>query len=529
MLGDYDMATENTKNLIKYIKEDDFESFQSIISNEDLDFYEYKEVNDHLLEISKNNSNNTNIEKYIECISDFIDTDMEELEEEDLFEEYEEVMSSLTNMDAVTLYLKDIRKYNLLSEEEELEYSTNYLKYSRLANRIIEAQTILPKLYKFIDDYNNQHKSPPITNTDIDYLTEPVTIDNKAIKDYLGYKLEPNTFFLYGLKWDVHVDIPENYLLEQIKRYKKIWKKSLPNNEYYEINFKPLLKHNLIPFLPFYLYYQNGDTIRKMSIEELKDRAKGYKDLLINSNLRLVISIAKRMSGNGLDMADLIQEGSLGLMKAVEKYNPKLGYRFSTYATWWIKQSIRRGVADQGRTIRLPVHRHEQISKIDKISRRLAEELNREPSIEEISDVVSKELNINPKKLANLLNNIHRTKSIDQQVSDDNNNSIKDYIADEDENAGPEKNSMNQDLKLKLIKLFNAILDERERIILILRQGIHSNSDCEEKEYTLQEIGKILNLTRERVRQIEIKALKKLRHPACGKIISGYFSFKSID
>lgn len=518
------MNLEQKKSIIKAIKEDDFYTFQKIINNDDLDLKDYNDIYNFLQQDSSEEED-IYLDKYIEAISEYLDID-------DIDDDADEDLDVLTsdlntnNLDAISLHMQDIRKHQLLSTEEEILYSTNFQKYNKKLKKLREYQQIYPKLVDFAKGYSFGTDLLEILEENSILNDKPIPLNKEVVKTELGINVDQNVFFIFKEEHQLYIDYPEEYILKVIEEYKEKHKLPFVKNTN-EINFKPFINKGFLDSVPFFIYYQTKDNeIKKMGEYELEQAIYDNREKIINSNLRLVISIAKKMVGKGLEMSDLIQEGYLGLMKAVEKYNPKLGFRFSTYATWWIKQSIRRGIADQGRTIRLPVHRHEQISKIDKISRRLAEELNREPTMDELSTAVEEELSMPRKKLANLLNNIQKTKSIDQKVSDDNNNSIKDYISDDKDDVSPEKLTLNEDLKDKLLKLFDAILDDREKTILILRNGIHS-SNSEEKEYTLQEIGFILGLTRERVRQIEIKALKKLRHPVCQKILTDYYYAKS--
>ena len=509
------------KLAFKAIKDVDFEAFQDIVENsEELDLSDYHDISKFLQEEVENG--HKNLQRFATCIGEYISELMDVDDSIDGYNELEE--QELNNMDSVSIHMKNIRQYDLLSAKEEIDYTTEYQKYAKLQKKLKQRELLVKKIQSFVDAYVEKHSEYPIVESQRGVLNlygEPLIIDSTILEKELNIKNQEN-FYIYNDK--VYDDIPFEYVTNLLYDY-KIEHRIPCIKGTNEINFKSLIKKEVMKEKPINIYLYIDKEIILLDEYRIQDKIEDLREKIVNSNLRLVISIAKRLTGNGLPMEDLTQEGSMGLMKAVEKFNPKLGYRFSTYATWWIKQSIRRGIADHGRTIRLPVHRHEQIGKIDKISRKLAEELNREPSLEELSEIVEKELGITRKKLASLLNNLHRTRSIDQTVSDDNNNSIKDYISDE-ENHSPERNTMNMELKTKLIFLFNTILDDRERTILILRNGIHS-SENEEKEYTLQEIGYILGLTRERVRQIEIKALKKLRHPVCQKYLSGFHSFKA--
>lgn len=495
-------------NIDKYIKNNDIDKFEEYLLNQ---LFTVDDLSNMLKYIEDNYKNNDSTVSFVEFIKDTKDTMVEENVEYD---------SSNVNLDSISLHMQDIREHDLLNADEEVEYATQYQKYNKILNHINECKEAKKDILLYLNSCVKENIKIPILYEGNLSSDNPMLLDIKEIKKDLKVKTN-NDWYYYDSDW-VEIDMPDFMVIEAVNKYKEE-KGNIPffkNTN--EVNFKKIVSDGYLEKPPLYIYILNDfNEIQKLEYDDLEELVSHYKDKIVNSNLRLVISIAKRMSGQGMPLEDLIQEGSLGLMKAAYKYNPKLGFRFSTYATWWIRQSIRRGIADQGRTIRLPVHRHEQISKINKISTRLSEELSREPTLDELSKVVDRDLGIPRHKLVNLLNNIHRTSSIDQKVSDENDNLIKDYIQD-DTNKTPELTLLNDDLKRKLLKLFDIILDEREKTILILRYGIHSNDEGEEKEYTLQDIGTVLNLTRERIRQIEIKALKKLRHPVCQKYLIGY-------
>ncbi len=352
-----------------------------------------------------------------------------------------------------------------------------------------------------------------ITYTEIADQLEHVDLDKAQMDDLyeallangvdITTEADPDDFEILALEGE---DDPELEMVHEAE------------SEVNEIDLEATLPKTIAVDDPVRMYLKEIGKVPLLSADEEIDLAKrmeegdeAAKKRLCEANLRLVVSIAKRYVGRGMLFLDLIQEGNLGLIKAVDKFDWRKGYKFSTYATWWIRQAITRSIADQARTIRIPVHMVETINKLIRISRQLLQEYGREPSPEEIAA----EMDISVDKVREILKIAQEPVSLETPIGEEEDSHLGDFIPD-DEVPAPADAAAFSMLKEQLVEVLDT-LTEREQKVLRLRFGLDDG-----RARTLEEVGKRFDVTRERIRQIEAKALRKLRHPSRSKKLKDY-------
>jgi RNA polymerase primary sigma factor len=480
--------------------------------------------------------------------------DAKELEEPSA-EELEALSADMIGIDdPVRMYLKEIGKVALLTAEEEVVLA----KAIELGEQLVDApgkgivslhEWTLHNTETKTRTAKTQHRLP--LGDEAHRLVREAISDKKIVKDLL---VQSPDFHLIRAGRDAQSDGTKQLLKEGRKLVETYNNKPGPETflplldwAYFAVHNGDLDSRDNIGLRAIYDWSRDGvafpalerfvtagreaDLLKRMGHDpevplntklahrkgELVRIGRDAREQLTSANLRLVVSIAKKYIGRGMSFLDLIQEGNIGLIRAVEKFDYEKGYKFSTYATWWIRQAITRAIADQARTIRIPVHMVETINRLIRVSRGLLQELGREPTVEEIAEAMSKgqEVQVTPEKVREIIKVSQEPVSLETPIGEEEDSHLGDFIEDRGALA-PAEAASHQLLKEQV----EAVLDSltgRERRVLQLRFGLEDG-----RARTLEEVGKEFNVTRERIRQIEAKALRKLRHPSRSRKLKDY-------
>lgn len=369
--------------------------------------------------------------------------------------------------------------------------TTKTTKGTKDAKATKESNESLEKAVKEV--VADSKKKKEITEAEfLERLVKPFELEDKAI-DQLVQDFEDNGISIVNEKGE-----PSSLSLKKEKDVQKAELKDMSAPASIRMNDPVRMYLKEIGRVPLLTAKQEVEIAHRIELGEME-----AKQELAEANLRLVVSIAKRYVGRGMQFLDLIQEGNMGLLKAVDKFDYRLGFKFSTYATWWIRQAITRAIADQARTIRIPVHMVETINKLIRIQRQLLQDLGREPTPEEIGA----EMDMTTEKVREILKIAQEPVSLETPIGEEDDSHLGDFIEDQ-EATSPEDHASYELLKEQLEDVLDTLTD-REENVLRLRFGLDDG-----RTRTLEEVGKVFGVTRERIRQIEAKALRKLRHPS---------------